>query len=298
MEFRKYEYVIAVARCKSMTKAANELFISQPSLSAFIAKIESELGTLLFDRTKNPIRTTLAGEIYVETGKKIIELHNNMRAQIMDINSNNKGRLKVGIPGSRGSYMLPIIYPLFKEKFPNIDIEIIENKSRILMDYIGEKTIDIGIMPKLYDNKDLVFKKMYDEELFLISGDGFIKKEDLISDNIINLQSLQKYKFVMLKKGHGIRTAIDKFFAKNSISPKILFETSNNSTAFRLACKNQSLAIVPKMTIDICSDVKDAEVYRLTKEGLMWEICAIINRERQDDYLLNEFISLATEMFS
>lgn len=298
MDFKHYQYILKVAELQSITKAANNLYISQPSLSAFIAKIEDELGAKLFDRNKTPLELTQAGKIFVETGERILHLHEKMIQEINEISLNQKGKIKVGIPGSRGTYMLPLIYPAFHSEFPGIEIEMIENTSKNLAEAVQKGSIDIVVMPRLSKNPNLIYETIYNEELFLISQKHYLKEKDYLSQGVVDFSKLKHYPFILLKRGHGARKALDIFFEEQNMSPQILFETSNNSTALRMASIGEGLAIVPQMTIDICGDVKDIEILKLTEEGLTWNISAVIKKDSQDNYIFGEFIRIAKQVFN
>lgn len=97
MELKQYQYVLKVAELKSITKAAEELYITQPSLSHYIAKIEEELGALIFNRGTTPISLTPAGEVYIETAKMILGLDCRMKENIRDIVDSRKGVITIGM---------------------------------------------------------------------------------------------------------------------------------------------------------------------------------------------------------
>ena len=118
MELRQFKYVNMVAQCGSVTKAARKLFISQPALSSYINKLEEELGVKLFDRSATPLVCTYAGEQYLKRARAILMQLDDMDREFRDIATNCQGRLRLGFPGERLIYMLPLILPPFKERSP------------------------------------------------------------------------------------------------------------------------------------------------------------------------------------
>lgn len=297
MDFKQYQYVIRVSEKKSFTKAANSLFVSQPSLSAFIAKTEEEVGAMLFDRSQNPLKLTMAGEIFVQTGKQILQLHKNMQKQIVEIAQNKKGRLRVGIPGSRASYMLPIIYTPFHSAYPGIDFDMVESNSKTLLHMLQKGSIDLAIMPLFSIQDDLYSQLIYKEELLLIAKKDYLSPDDYLENNTVNIKNAAKHPFILLKQGHGVRRALDSFFKDYEVSPKILFETSNNGTALRIAAAGEGLAIVPKMTLEICNDFKGIDVLHLSQQGLFWDIAAIRKQTDKNDLIQNNFVTIAQRVF-
>ena len=93
MDFREMTYITTIADCGSITAAARKLYISQPSLSYIVSKVEQETGAKLFERKNYPLTLTYAGEKYVETARKILSLNDNMRRELMDITGGEKGMI-------------------------------------------------------------------------------------------------------------------------------------------------------------------------------------------------------------
>ena len=106
MDFREMLYITAVADCRSVTAAAKRLYISQPSLSYIISKVEQDVGVKLFERRTYPLTLTYAGEKYVDTARKILLLNDNLRKELADIGMGEKGKISLGMPLERAGYML------------------------------------------------------------------------------------------------------------------------------------------------------------------------------------------------
>ena len=147
MDFRELSYIIAVADHHSVTEAAKKLYISQPSLSYIISKVEEDLGVKLFDRKTNPISLTYAGERYVKTAREIMLLKDNLRRELADIGHGQKGRINIGIPTERAGYMLPKVIGPFRAQFPNIEIHLQESKSEEIITNLMNDKIAFCVLP-------------------------------------------------------------------------------------------------------------------------------------------------------
>jgi DNA-binding transcriptional LysR family regulator len=293
VDFKHFQKVIRVSETQNITKAAQSLHISQPSLSAYIAKIEEEIGALLFDRNKSPLELTDAGRIYVKTGKEILHLQQMMRHDIDEVSHGKHGKIKVGIPGSRAAYMLPLIYSPFHKEFPGYTVETQESDSQSLLLGLQRKDIDIAILPLLGFQDDFYWESIYKEELLLIGSKDYLQPEDFDKAGDIIAGQLGKYPFILLKKGHGARHVVDNYFIEQGIKPDILIETSRNSTAMRMAASGQGLAIVPRMTLLINDEVDKLVSYSLPSGGLEWDIVAAMVEKNLEDSVLGRFISVA-----
>ncbi|ETA80151.1 LysR family transcriptional regulator [Youngiibacter fragilis] len=302
MDFKQLKYLIKVADLQSITKAAEELYVSQPSLSHYIKKIENELGVDLFNRSTNPLSLTLAGEKYIETAKRIIRDYERMEEEVRDMANINKGRLKIGIPNSRAAYMLPHILPEFTRRFPGIEILTVEAKSSELKEQLIRGILDFIVIPQFNRNPEadesLSHEVIYQEELFLISSEKLqdIDYED--GQTPVRVESLQDTPFILLKKGHGIRLAVDKFFESRGFMPLIGMETTSNETAYRLASAGMGVAIVPEISLYSFRTLGKPYIYRLNEEGVKWDVVLLHRKADSGNPKMKLFLDIVKERFS
>lgn len=275
MDFRQYQYVLKVAELKSMTRAANELFITQPSLSHYIAKIEEELGARLFNRSTTPISLTPAGEAYVETAGMILSLNDKLKKNVRDIVQEKKGLITIGISHARASFFLPYVLPEFKEAYPGIEVRTVETKSTVIEEQVLKGSCDFGVIPLPVSDGRLEAEVVCREELVLVAGEPLDGAKQEGARYYMELSGLKSRYFVLLKKGHGIRTAIDVLFVEAGIHPPYIFETTSNETAYRLATTGMGLTIVPESTIFLSTPMQKPYLYSLSKEPVCWEIAAV-----------------------
>lgn len=144
MDTKYLTYILAIAKRQNMTKAAEDLFVSQSSLSQYLSKLESELGTPLFYRTKGSLSLTPAGQLYVTAAEKVIHIKDNLYRSIQNID--NRGHITIGVTSQFGLKMLTELIPPFKASFPDVTIEISETNVPTLTKMLQEENIDCGIM--------------------------------------------------------------------------------------------------------------------------------------------------------
>lgn len=299
MDFRQYQYVLKVAELQSMTKAANELYITQPSLSHYIARVEEELGAQLFDRGTNPISLTMAGEKYVETARMILSLNDRLKQEVTDIAQDKKGIIRVGISHARASFFLPYVLPEFKQHYPGIDICTVEVRSELIEEYVAKGRCDIGVVPFPVSGKyEMDQEVICREELLLVSGKPLPEERTADGRAYVELAELGGYPFSLLKKGHGIRTAVDVLFMEHGIRPERIFETTSNETAYRLATVNMGLSIIPETTVILSHAVHTPFLYSLSPEGIFWEIGAVCRRKELLSGAQRCFIELMKARFA
>lgn len=291
MDFRQLQYICAVAEHESITKAAQSLFISQPSLSHFIAKTEEELGVKLFDRSSSPISLTFAGERYVKDAKQILKINEQMCKQFRDISQSMIGRLRVGMPHERAAYMLPLIMPKYSKEFPGIEIQLYTAGGQGLYDALNKGQIDFMIWPYQVLEKGFASSHIYEEELLLIARKGQIRAYHLMDGqkNTVDLEKLRDERFIVLRKGHVTRTAVDLLFQEKRFTQPVLMETHSNITCLRLAATGFGLAIVPRMTTELAKCKDDYEVFSIGIPPVTWDVIAI--------YRANSYIGVAEKGF-
>lgn len=277
MEMKQFTYVKMVAECGSITQAAKRLFISQPSLSNYISRIEDELGVMLFERSSSPLVLTYAGEQYLMHADAILLEMDNMEKKMRDISSHFKGRLRVGFPSERGIYMLPLILPKFKQLYPGIDVEVMTAAGNRLTEALRKGDIDFCVLPMWEEQKDLTQVKIVDEELFLVAAKGYMDDSFLLDTKkrICDWSKVAGLPMIVLKKGHVSRHSTDILFKNKNLKPNIVMETRSNMLAYRLAAQGMGIAVVPEITLRMLEKTVPVEAYHLSRHPVTWEVFAV-----------------------
>ena len=168
MDTRQMEYIIQISEERSITKAAEKLFITQSALNQQLQKLEKELGLPLFVRTRSDWHLTPAGEIYVNTARQILNLKKDAYSQIQDLKESGNRRISLGLIPERGVNMFTAIYPEFHRKFPDIRIEPVECNVRTMQNLITRNELDLGLITLVESQKDdNTYLSMAEEEIFL-----------------------------------------------------------------------------------------------------------------------------------
>ena len=306
MDFRELVYITTVADCQSVTAAAKKLYISQPSLSQIISKVENELGVKLFDRTVYPIALTYAGETYVETARRILLLKDNLRRQLTDIGEGKRGRITLGIPVERAGYMLPATLKEFRKVYPGVEVCPVEANSSMLLEGLKRGDTNFVILPResaemASDTKaELEMEVIYKEELLLVTGEGVLSPEHMVKgrEDTVDIAKLENVPFILLKKGHSIRRHADRLFRKNHISPEIVVETSSNINAVQLANAGLGAAIVPERAVAILGGREKIRCYTLGYQASTWDVNVIYLKDAYLDGAERFFIEVMKKIFS
>lgn len=302
MEFSKLEYIVKVAELGNITRAAEELFMTQPALSHFISRVEKEEGVRIFDRSSNPVTLTYEGERYVETARQILELNRQLQEEMAQVSSARKGRLRIGIPPLRAAGMLPRFIPVYTAEYPEVEIQTVEHNSRQLREDVLKGSVDFAIMPRLGQLNDFECIYLCREELVLAAKEGLIREEQYHVDErgrrIIEFRTLRDVPFILLKNGHGSRGALDTLFELNGYKPRIFMETTNNETAFGLAAVGMGVAVVPRSTVETIRHDYPVHLFHLSETGFFWDVVAVCRKGGQMGLLARECILMMKEVFA
>ncbi len=167
MNMKQLKYVLVLAKEGSFSRAAEALAISQPSLSQYVKKIEKEIGLKLFDRTNGDVRLTDAGRVYIEAGRKILDLEHQMEVSFSDLAALKTGSLIVGAAPYRTAGMMPEITRAFKTIHPGMHLVIREGTTSELAEGMehGEYDLCLTLLP--LDRRIFEWEKVAEEELIL-----------------------------------------------------------------------------------------------------------------------------------
>ena len=243
------KYVYEVYKERSFTKAAQNLYISQPSLSARIKKIEEIIGEPLFDRSITPLQLTEVGKVYIEAAEEITQIEQRVENYINDLAGLKTGNLAVGASTLFAAYVVPSLITQFNQKFPDVHIQLIEGNTAELEEMLGSNALDFVIDNYHYDSI-LYNKELYCEENILLAvPKHFAVNEELgmyqlSYKNIKNKNYLsRKYPavplgrfadipFIMLTQGNDTRTRGDRLCRNVGFKPNIVLEFNQQSTAY------------------------------------------------------------------
>lgn len=297
MDFRQLQYVLKVAECGSITKAANELYMAQPSLSNCIGKVEKELGVLLFDRSINPIQLTLAGEEYVKEAKRILYIQEQLQKKLQDISQVSRRRVRIGISHERGIFMLPRILPVFRERFPEVSVEVVPGSHKKLSALLSEGTLDIVMLPTIEKTADFRYIDVYEEEIMVCAGAGIVRSEHLYEGkwDMIDPDRCGSIPFIKMEPGHVITHAFDRVFTGKM---NIVFEAYSSAEALRLAAAGMGACLVSQMTMDMIQYDHATRAFSIGPKPMTWSVCACMRKDAYVGSVEKALIQIAQDSMS
>jgi len=209
----------AIATEKNFTKAAEVLYLSQPSLSKQIKTLEKNLDILLINRESNKISLTENGKVFLQYSERILALCEESCRALIDLKNGDRGNLTVGASQTIGTYLMPRVLALFAQNHPQIDLKVQVNSTRIIAKNVRNREIDIAVVGgEIPDElkKNLTVEHFVEDELSLIISKShpFAKKKKINKDDLYHLN------FITLNSNSTIRKFIDNILIQNQIETK------------------------------------------------------------------------------
>ncbi len=245
MNLKHAQYVLAVLRAGSMTEAAKQLYISQPSLSQTIRQAEEQLGTPIFNRDTSPMSLTYAGQMFVKAAREVMSIDTNLLNEIEEIKKESHGRMRLGFSVQRGMQLLPQVIPDFTQKYPYVRIELHEHGSDTLEQLLCEGVCDLALITTNAKRKELNYILLENEVIVLMADADTDIAKRLPDGATIDITEAADEAFVTLRHGHSIRAIQDHLFQVNGMKPKVLLESNSLELAKLVAAGARAVMLCP-----------------------------------------------------
>ncbi len=254
MTLTQLKYIIAVDRYRHFATAAEKSYVTQPTLSMQIHKLEEELGITIFDRSKSPVIPTEIGEEIIEEAKKIIKQAKHIEDLAALNDDELRGTFRIGIIPTVAPYLLPLFLRNFRKKHPEVRLIFEEVVTDELLDLLNQDHLDIGIIATPADRGNIFEEDLYYEPfLGYVSEDHPLAKKDRLSVDDLEVTNLW-----LLNEGHCFRdqtVKLCKKFRKNKLdNPKIEFESGNLETLKQLVEQNFGMTLLPYLAKNQIND--------------------------------------------
>ncbi|MBF0193128.1 MAG: LysR family transcriptional regulator [Magnetococcales bacterium] len=204
----------AVAKHLSFTRAAEELYLTQPAVTFQIRQLEEHFDTRLFDRHHNRITMTEAGLMVFNYTERILELYRETDKAINEMTGMTRGIVKLGASTTIGEYILPVILSSYHEQFPNVRVRMTVDNTRLIVRKLEDATIDLGMVEGPVQNKNIHIVPCIEDELIV----ALPPNHPLSHMTDISLSKLKEYPFVSREEGSGTRQVIAEHLKKNGVN--------------------------------------------------------------------------------
>ena len=292
MEIRQLEYVVAVAEEKSISRAAERLHFSQPSLSQQIKKLETELGTILFDRLARGVVTTEAGERFVERARRILADLVDARRDAGDMRDAVRGTLHVGAIPTIAPFLMPRLVQLFTKRWPDVTIHIEENVTVGLMDHVVNGELDLAITSSVEDDRAVRIDTIATEPLWVLLPQG----SPLAKKKSVSWDAFGRQRTLVLHDDHCLSGQITRFCRRRGSRPTVVSRGAQLATIAEMVAAGLGVSVVPEMMR--VQDRSKRRVYRpFTGTRPSRDLCVVWSLLRYRTNAARAFEALVRERF-
>lgn len=243
MELHQLRYFLAIALHGSFTAAAEVCHVSQPSLSAQVAKLEGELGGALFERSRHGSRLTPRGTVFRPRALEALSQLESGRSELEELSGLKRGEVTLGCLPTTGAYLLPPILRTFREAHPLIQVRLREESSPILGKALRETEVDLVIMDEAGLGPGLRSEILFREPLLVAVPPG----HPFAARKKIELRELAGEPLILMKSGHGFRKIVLDALARAGVEPTVVYESAGIDTVQALVEAGLGLSLVPTM---------------------------------------------------
>ncbi len=245
LNFNQLRIFYHVAKHRNFTRAAEDLFISQPAVTAQMKAFEAYCGLKLFKKKGRINWLTDEGKTLFEYAKTIFTLENEIESTIDDMKELKRGVLRIGTTKAYARYFMPLMLSTFHKKYPDIGIELNEGSSLEMTYSLLDFKNEVAIIAKAGDVSGIRFIPFSREEMVVITAPD----HHLTRKNAIFFKDLANEPFIMKDKGSGTRKLVDRLFAQNNCTPHILMEVSNAEFIKQLVQRGDGISFLVRETV-------------------------------------------------
>ncbi len=281
MNIQQLEYIVTLYQQGSFAKAAEKCFVTQPTLSMMIQKLESELNAPIFDRSKYPVVPTEQGLQIIRQAQKILNEIRQLREIVTDNIKHLKGTLTIGVIPTISPYLVPIFALSFMKQFPDIKIKIQEITTDEIIEKVKKGMIDAGILATPLGEEDLLEKKLFNEKFFLYTSDKKLqnKKE-------VTLKEIKQQDVWLLTEGHCLRNQVLDI-CKPSSGHSLEFMVGNLDTLIKLIDHHGGSTIIPELALQYLTKEQMKKVKSIAQPVPSREVSIVQNKLYLKENLIN-----------
>lgn len=290
MDIRQLQYFVEVAKQKSFTKAARTLHVSQPSISKMLKALEEELGVVLLDRTERKMELTDAGKLVYDHAQKVLQLLDSLSSSIGEIRNMDRGRVKMGMMPTVGSFLLPNVIALFKKHYPGIDFEMREYSAKLLEIHVEQGSIEIGLTVLPADTEKFAVVPLQAEDLVAI-----VHREHWIAGReSVNLAELREEAFILFTEEYAIHDVVKQACLHSGFEPQVAYMSSLWDFVGELVATQLGISLVPRSIVRRLNN-SELRTVNIASPAIDWQYALIYREDRYLSHAARAFISFARQ---
>lgn len=271
------EYIVAIDEYRHFATAAEKCFVTQPTLSMQIKKLEDELGVIIFDRSRQPVVPTDLGAKLIEQARMTLSATQRIKEIIQEEQQEVKGTLKIGIIPTLAPYLLPVFIGPYIRKYPAVKVEVEELVSEEIIRRLKRDMLDVGLFVTPYHDEKIVERPVFYEEMLVYAhpDSELLKKKEVGHEDIVTSD------IWMLGNGHCFRNQVVNLCEMSASQHKNLpfeFESNSLETLMRIVDVEGGFTLIPELALQYMSPEKKKQVRSIANTKPLREVSVIYSR--------------------
>lgn len=271
------EYIVAIDEYRHFATAAEKCFVTQPTLSMQIKKLEDDLGVIIFDRSRQPVVPTDIGSKLIEQARLTLSSTERIKEIIREDRQEVEGTLKIGIIPTLAPYLLPIFIGHYIRKYPAIKVEVEELVSEEIIRRLKHDLIDAGLFVTPYPDEKIQGRPVFYEEMLVYAHPD----HELLKKAVIGVEDIANSDIWMLGDGHCFRDQVINLCEMSGMQHKSLpfdFESNSLETLMRIVDKEGGFTLIPELALQYMPESKKNQVRSLSTYKPLREVSVIYSR--------------------
>ncbi|MFP7296266.1 LysR family transcriptional regulator [Neobacillus niacini] len=287
MELRDLKSFIEVVNHQSFTKAAAHSYLSQPSFSKAVKKLEVELNVELFNRTTRHLQLTDAGQIVYKQAQKAFSALSEINNLLDDLRNVVFGEIKIGIPPLIGTLFFPILAKQIQEKYPNVSLQLVERGAKLIGQLVDNGEVDLGIVVLPEDDTKFTIRPFITDEFVLYVH----KQHHLANKSAVSIRELKGEKFILFSKEFTLHDYIKDACIGAGFIPEISYQSSQWDLIVELVSSEFGIALLPKSIFQKQNN-SNLQIVPITEPTMYWRLGIITKKDAYHTFALREVLKL------
>jgi LysR family hydrogen peroxide-inducible transcriptional activator len=280
------EYIVAVDTYRHFGKAAESCFITQPTLSMQIKKLEEDLEIIIFDRSKQPLIPTDVGQRIIEQARIVLKQSEELNNIVKDHKNQVSGMLRIGIIPTLAPYLLPVFIGRYKRKYPNIYIKVVEQTTNEIVSLLNKDLIDVGILVTPLKEEKIIEKPVFYEEMLIYAN----PESKLHKKKEITLKDIATPEIWLLSDGHCFRDQVVNlcsFLGTVDSQLPFHFEAGSLETLMNIVDREGGITLIPELATLSMSEQRKENVRSFSNLKPLREVSLAYSRHFAKHKLIN-----------
>ncbi len=294
MDLGQLEAFVQVANQRSFSRAAEALFLTQPSVTARIQALERDLGERLFERSGRGIRLTEVGECFLPHAERVLQTLNTGRDAIDSLRNLHSGSLILASATTVSTYVLPGLLKTFRARYPRIEVSVHSGRSEQVLQMTLQDEAQVGLVRAVY-HPDIETKGLIEDELVLVAN----ANHELVGQGSVTVKQLGDHPFIFFDRNSSYYSLAQGIFRQHGVVPRTQMELDSMEATKKMVEEGLGIAMLPRVALE--RELKERILRVVQIEDMpnpTRQIALISRRSRPMGPVAQAFVDIVTEIYS